>query len=52
MIETPSVAEGGLTPRDAGLRADFLAPRLSVWNHPDGPLAGLKAWREAIAAAS
>ena len=45
MIETPSVAEGGLTPDfAASLRADFLAPRLSVWGHPDGPLVGLAAY--------
>lgn len=49
MIEVPSVAEGGLDPgRDAALRADFLAPRLSVWNHPEGPVAGLRAWRAAL----
>lgn len=48
MIETPSVAEGGLTPGlAAGLRADFLAPRHSVWNHPDGPLAGIHAYAAA-----
>jgi thiamine-phosphate pyrophosphorylase len=49
MIEVPSVAEGGLDPeRDAALRADFIAPRLSVWNHPDGPVAGIRAWIAAI----
>ena len=50
MIETPSVAEGGLTPALAAtLRADFVAPRLSLWQHPDGPLAGLRAYRTALA---
>jgi thiamine-phosphate pyrophosphorylase len=49
MIEVPSVAEGGLdAARDAALRADFLAPRLSVWNHPEGPAAGLRAWRAVL----
>jgi hypothetical protein len=50
MIETPSVAEGGLKPTDAALRADFLAPRLSIWEHPDGPEAALKAWLDAVRA--
>jgi thiamine-phosphate pyrophosphorylase len=49
MIDTPSVAEGGLTPElAAGLRADFFAPRLSLWQHPDGPVAGLRAYRAAL----
>lgn len=50
MIETPSVAEGGLRPQDAALRADFLAPRLSVWDHPDGAEAGLLAWLDVASA--
>jgi thiamine-phosphate pyrophosphorylase len=48
MIETPSVGEGGLQPADATLRADFLAPRLSVWDHPEGPAEGLRAWQRAV----
>lgn len=49
MIETPSVAEGGLTPAlAAALRADFIAPRLSIWQHPDGAVAGMRAYRAAL----
>jgi hypothetical protein len=49
MIETPSVAEGGLRPEDAGrLRADFFAPRMSVWSHPLGPAAAVAEWRRRL----
>ncbi len=49
MIETPSVAEGGLTPQiAAALRADFFAPRRSVWEHPDGAAAGVLAYAAVI----
>ncbi|MFN3614549.1 MAG: thiamine phosphate synthase [Rubrimonas sp.] len=51
MIETPCVAEGGLTPaRAAELAetADFLAPRRSVWEAPEGPAAALRAYLKAI----
>jgi thiamine-phosphate pyrophosphorylase len=54
MIETPSVAEGGLT-LEAGRRlaplADFLAPRRSVWDAPDGPAAAVRAYAAILAAA-
>ncbi len=52
VIETPSVAEGGLTPEIAPSLAgcaDFLAPRMSVWTHPDGPAAAVRAYAAALA---
>lgn len=50
MIETPSVAEGGLAPEIApSLKADFFAPRRSVWEHPDGAAAGVAAYAAALA---
>lgn len=52
MIETPSVAEGGLTPevaRTLAPHADFLAPRMSVWGCPDGPAAAVRAYCAALA---
>ncbi|PJA60504.1 MAG: thiamine phosphate synthase [Rhodobacterales bacterium CG_4_9_14_3_um_filter_71_31] len=49
MIETPSVAEGGLTPQIAAtLNADFFAPRISVWEHPDGAAAAVRAYAAAL----
>jgi len=51
LIETPCVAEGGLAPEiAAALRdsADFFAPRSSVWAHPDGPAAGVRAYLAAL----
>jgi thiamine-phosphate pyrophosphorylase len=51
MIETPVVAEGGLTPeRVAPLAAhlDFAAPCRSVWTHPDDPDAGVRAYMAAL----
>ena len=53
-VETPSVAEGGLTPERAATLAtvaDFLAPRMSVWRWPDGPAAAVRAYRAALASA-
>jgi thiamine-phosphate pyrophosphorylase len=51
MIETPSVAEGGLTVetarRLAGI-ADFFALRRSVWEAPEGPAAAVRAYAAAI----
>ena len=52
---TPCVAIGGVTPENcralvvAG--ADFLAVVGCVWNHPDGPAAGVRALNAAIRAA-
>lgn len=56
LMTVPCVAIGGITPENcrplvtAG--ADFLAVVSSVWNHPDGPAAAVKAFLAAIAAAS
>jgi thiamine-phosphate pyrophosphorylase len=56
MMTVPCVAIGGITPENcrplvtAG--ADFLAVVSSVWNHPAGPAAAVKAFGAAIAAAS
>ncbi len=52
IIETPCVAEGGLTPAIAAelaATADFFAPRASVWDHPDGPAAAVAAYAAALA---
>jgi thiamine-phosphate pyrophosphorylase len=54
MMELPSCAIGGITPENCGplVRAgtDFLAVVGCIWNHPDGPGAGVKALNAAIAA--
>ncbi len=54
MMELPSCAIGGITPENCGnlVRAgtDFLAVVGCIWNHPDGPAAGVKALNAAIAA--
>lgn len=52
MIETPSVAEGGLTPAIAARLAeiaDFAAPCRSVWEAPEGAEAALRAYAAALA---
>jgi thiamine-phosphate pyrophosphorylase len=55
MFEIPSVAIGGITAANcvplvrAG--ADFLAVVGAVWNHPEGPAAGVRAMNTAIAEA-
>lgn len=55
MMEVPSVAIGGITPVNCGplVRAgtDFLAVVGAVWNHPEGPAAGVRAMNTAIAEA-
>ncbi len=55
LMELPSCAIGGITPENCGplVRAgtDFLAVVGCVWNHPDGPGAGVKALNAAIAGA-
>ena len=52
MMELPSCAIGGITPENCGplVRAgtDFLAVVGSVWNHLDGPAAGVRALNAAI----
>lgn len=55
ILTVQSVAIGGITPENcrplvrAG--ADFLAVISSVWTHPDGPAAAVRAFDRAIAAA-
>jgi thiamine-phosphate pyrophosphorylase len=52
VIETPVVAEGGMTPEMARALAgsvDFIAARMSVWGHPDGPAAAVRAYAAALA---
>ncbi|MBE9604597.1 thiamine phosphate synthase [Acetobacteraceae bacterium H6797] len=55
MMELPSVAIGGITPENCAplvrAGADFLAVVSAVWNHPEGPAAGVKAMNAAITAA-
>ena len=54
-MEVPSVAIGGITPENCAplvtAGVDFLAVISAVWNHPQGPGAGVKAFITAIAAA-
>ena len=55
-MEVPCVAIGGITAENCAplvrAGADFLAVVGAVWNHPDGPAAGVKAMNDAIAAAA
>lgn len=55
MFEIPSVAIGGITSANCApivqAGADFLAVIGAVWNHPEGPAAGVQAMNAAIAAA-
>jgi thiamine-phosphate pyrophosphorylase len=52
-MQTPCVAIGGITADNARsvaeAGADFIAVSGAVWNHPDGPAAGVKALVDAIA---
>ena len=56
MMELPSCAIGGITAENCGplvkAGADFLAVVGCVWNHPDGPAAGVRALNAAIKAAA
>lgn len=56
LFEVPCVAIGGITPANCGplvaAGADFLAVVSAVWDHPDGPGAGVRAFGVAIAAAA
>jgi thiamine-phosphate pyrophosphorylase len=56
MMELPSCAIGGITPENCAplvrARVDFLAVVGCVWNHPDGPAAGVRALNAAIREAS
>ncbi|WP_093311967.1 thiamine phosphate synthase [Sphingomonas jatrophae] len=53
LFELPSVAIGGITPDNCGplaaAGADFVAASGSVWNHPDGPDAAVRAFVAALA---
>ena len=55
MMEVPSVAIGGINSGNCAplvrAGADFLAVVGAVWNHPEGPAAGVRAMNGAIAAA-
>lgn len=55
LMELPSCAIGGITPENCGplvkAGTDFLAVVGCIWNHPDGPAAGVKALNAAIDAA-
>jgi len=52
MFELPCVAIGGITAANCALLvragADFLAVVGAVWNHPEGPAAGVRAMNAAI----
>jgi len=56
MMEIPCVAIGGITaencPPLVQAGADFLAVVGAVWNHPQGPGAGVRAMNQAIQAAN
>ena len=56
LMELPCCAIGGITPGNCAplvqAGADFLAVIGCIWNHPDGPGAGVKALNAAIAAAA
>jgi thiamine-phosphate pyrophosphorylase len=55
MMELPTVAIGGITAANCAplvqAGADFLAVVSAVWDHPDGPAAGVRAMNAAIDAA-
>ena len=55
IMELPCVAIGGITAANCAplvtAGADFLAVVGAVWDHPDGPAAGVRAMNAAIAAA-
>jgi thiamine-phosphate pyrophosphorylase len=52
LFEIPSVAIGGITPENGRVLveagADFLAVCASVWHHPDGPAAAVKAFQDIL----
>jgi thiamine-phosphate pyrophosphorylase len=55
LMELPCCAIGGITPENCAplvqAGADFLAVIGCIWNHPDGPAAGVRALNQAIALA-
>ena len=52
LMELPCVAIGGITPANCAplvqAGANFLAVVSAVWDHPDGPAAGVRAMRAAM----
>jgi thiamine-phosphate pyrophosphorylase len=56
IMELPCVAIGGITPENCAplvrAGADFLAVVSAVWDHPEGPGAGVRAMNAAIASAA
>ncbi len=56
LMQLPCCAIGGITADNCAplvrAGADFLAVVAAVWNHPDGPAAGVRAMNQAIAGAS
>jgi thiamine-phosphate pyrophosphorylase len=56
IMELPCVAIGGITPANCAplvqAGADFLAVVSAVWNHAEGPAAGVRAMNAAIVAAA
>lgn len=56
LMELPCCAIGGITPENCGplvrAGADFLAVVGCVWNHLDGPAAGIRALNTAVAEAT
>ena len=56
IMTVPSCAISGITPENCGVLvqagADFLAVIAAVWDHPQGPAAAVKAFNEAIKAAT
>ncbi|WP_284945308.1 thiamine phosphate synthase [Acidisoma cladoniae] len=56
VMELPAVAIGGITPANCAplvqAGADFLAVVSAVWDHPQGPAAGVRAMNAAIAEAA
>jgi thiamine-phosphate pyrophosphorylase len=55
LMVVPSVAIGGITPENCAplvkAGADFICASASVWQHPNGPAAGVRAFEQAIATA-
>jgi len=55
-MEVPCVAIGGITAQNANAvaraGADFIAVSGAVWNHPEGPAAGVRALQAAIQTSS
>jgi thiamine-phosphate pyrophosphorylase len=55
LMVVPSVAIGGITPENCAplvkAGADFICASASVWQHAQGPEAGVRAFEQAIAAA-